>query len=524
MNLQRPAIFRGVRWRLETQRLSWQQWLMRKAARRDKPICKWAFTRDDKALKVFLRGIAPARTRADWDHEHAHLTFWLDAEKNHRHAWQSTMRAGQKAQHTEIEAVRGSLPWDVFVREAAMTASPQVQQKVLGQDFLACLTYPFSKFPMLRERPNIGVNARCQAMLPGNVVAADAIVWDSVRADCPWAFSDCSLLEKENLQVREIEFLSLNYDHNPIRVKVENQGARSAGGVLRVRVTTGQYKFLRDQAFHIEPNFSHAIETFFQPCLRQYRDQQLQLEVESGGQVIWKALYNMGQGIALNQVGHALHLKHIAPKQSTRVGENASLKKRCEILHRLPRFERTPSDVVFCQKLVSKKPKLQFDLNAPDVLTKIAIALKVLFAHEPDLLAALTYFVHQNMTYSARVTPVVNELSPTDKFRIGAGICSAYTLVLKGLLDSLNFKSEYWNTGHHHVLLAVKCGRQTVPLDPTLGIVHFNARGEGLLSLSELIRHPKWVERTILGRNEDYISSPSQFAWRITAPWKQGES
>lgn len=516
MKFQRAPRFCGIVWSLEAAPLTWRQWLMRKTARHDKPLCDWAFTRDDKALKVFLRGIAPARTRVDWTHEHSHLTFWLDAQKNHRNAWRSTLRAGQAAQHCEIEAACGPLPWDIFTQETPMNTMPKTQQEVRGGDLFACLTFAFSDFPVLRERPNIGVNAQCQVMTPGNAIIAGAMAWDGMKADCPWAFRDCSLLPDNPLKVGAVEFLALNYDHNPLCVTAENQSARRVAGVLRVRVAAGQYKFVHDQSFHVAPNSSHAIETFFEPCLRQYRDQKLQLEVEAEGRVIWNAQYNMGQGIALNQVGHVLHLKHLAPERGTRVSENAFLRKRSEILQRLPRFERTPSEVLFCEKLISKKPKLQIDLQKPNVLSKIASALQKLFPDEPDLLTALTYFVHQNMTYSARVTSVVNELCPAEKFRLGAGICSAYTLVLKGLLDSLNFQSDYWNTGHH-VLLAVRHKSKIVPLDPTLGIVHFNARGNGLLSLSELASHPEWVERTVLGRNEDYVSSPRQFAWRVPA-------
>jgi len=224
---------------------------------------------------------------------------------------------------------------------------------------------------------------------------------------------------------------------------------------------------------------------------------------------VWSGQYRIGHGIAVKNGGHVLQLHHEAPPAGAPDPVETYQKKRRAILARVPKCRRLPAGALFTERIVSADGGLNVDLRHSGALKRIAAVFLRRFPDETELLAALTYFVHQNLTYSARAACISSQLAPLEKLRVGATICSGFSLVLKGLLESLTdprtgtpYRAAYQNTGQHHVVLAVCLGRKQVLLDPSLGVVYFDRSGRKLASVAAIVKDRELATRAMLGRDD----------------------
>jgi hypothetical protein len=495
---------------LSPQPLTWQTWL---TGRHGSPLrlrngwhCHAHFFRDDRSLSLLLSFAA----KVNWLHPLTRLILWLDVQRDMRTCLQTSLQPGKCSVNKRVEVCRGELPWDHFRTEQPSKHAPIVRQSLRAGRWFVGFKYPFRRFPALRARANVGLNFQAQACAARQHIEMAALAADGQRFDCPWAFPDL-VLNDSPFRVRSIRFVELNYDANLFEVAIVNRSARAVSGTLKTLVRAERYRAETAQPFRVRARATRRVTLYFRPSPRAYRHQVLAIEVRDPSQAAWRCAIRIGNGISPNQGGHVLQLHHVAPVAAT-AGEFGHTGKRLAILSRLPRCRRLPSVVLATQRIVSADGAIAVDLRRPDALRRLAIAVARIFPEETERLAAFTYFVHQNVVYSARTTPISDTLCPRERFQLGAGICSAFVLILKELLEHLAdprtgkpYCAGYWNTGSRHVVLAVWLGRKKVLLDPTLGVVHFAPRGNGFASADQLAGNPGLVERTILGRNDDYL-------------------
>ena len=433
----------------------------------------------------------------------------LDVTQDHRTVLLTKCQPSLPAQHSVLTVCRGELAWDRDRAESPLAAPPRVRQTANGGDWHVEIAYPFAAFPELARRTSVGINLHLSVVAPDGY-AEWALASDGQYAESPWRFPSLYLIESP-LRICELTIESLSYDAHRFRALVENRSDETISGTLRAAVQGEQRHWQQDVPFRLPGRARRSLRGAFNPDPRQVRRQVLSFELCDGMRTVWSGSYHMGNGISIEQIGHVLHLRHRYPLRPWPHDANLSSAKRLDILSRLPRFRRQPAPYLFTERLVDERGRFCVDLRRRDALRRIARYLVGKFPKETDLLAALTYFVNQNLAYSGVCSRAASHMDSLGKFRVGGEICSGFSMVLKALLDELlnprtgrPYRSEYQNTGNRHVVLAVFLGRRKVFLDPTFGVVHFDATARRLLSAHELAANPRLIERTILGRNEDY--------------------
>jgi|GEM_PF-4175983 len=508
--------------------VSWDQW---QNAEHGKPVpwqvgwgnvlpgnastCCWNLFRDEAGLHLMLMIDAPV----DWSADQSILNVGLDIERSHRNVIVSTLNPTREPIHKSMTACRGELPWDLFDERDPLSVEPTYKQSIDSQGrWFISITWDHKSAPGVMQAPNIGLNLQLQGKVEGDILDAIALATDNKQWACPWRFASVAV------QVDAVHLAGLwmerpNYYRSPCRFKLHNQADKQASGVLRVHVAAEDYEHTLDTPFKVDARESTNVECIILPSQLAYRNQQIHVQVIQEEQVTWRGTFRAGNGISPNQVGHVLHLHHVAPPDGIWPNPiNKQIARRQAILEKLPHLRREPTPVLCTERLVSEDSSIDIDLRDNDALARLAYTIGNLFEDEDEKLAGLCLLVHQCLFYSARSAQIASAISPLAILRLGGSICSGFTQVLRGLIETLidprtgnPYHCIYHNTGASHVILTVVLGERIALLDPTLGVMHFDESTGKLCDAATLAVDCKLVRSAVVGRDDDYLKPEAAY-------------